>query len=93
MGSAGAFVNVAERSVSERGDDIRFVLVDAGHDDAGLGRLFFDPPDDFEPVEARHRQVCDQEIGMKLDGQTDRFASIPGLSDQMKVGFLLQQLS
>src|SRR5713226_2857125 len=85
LGGGVALQHIPRRAGAQGLDDVRLTVVDRQHDHFGLGQVTSDLTNGFDPVQARHRQVDDGDVGPQLVGQLDCHLAILSLGDYFDV--------
>jgi hypothetical protein len=79
---------VSARAGLERERHLDIARVGGEHDDAGVGELRADRDRGLDPVQVRHLEVHQGDVGEEPAELFDRFASVNGLADERDVGFV-----
>src|SRR5829696_9381620 len=75
---------VAGGSTADRSEQVRLVAGCRQHDDLAARGLLPEARQCVEPVQAGHRQVEQDHVGLQLERELDRLASVAGLPDDVE---------
>ena len=77
----------ARARLDHRLDDLDLVRPRQGHDPCG-GQQVVQPPRRLDPVEHRHVDVHQHDVGLELERRRDRLAAVRGLADDLDLAIV-----